>query len=109
MSEFQHDFNVNKKAIMKAIKEHYSYDSWGEVMYGNDKQVVDYNIYIDNSTEKTEYCSAFYRMSLGKDGYWHHDDCCTYYCYNIDFNDRHWRSKLKEAAIKAYEELWKED
>lgn len=106
MSKFKYDFNVDVKAIKKAIKNHYDYDSWGEVMYGNDKQVVDYNICIDNTTEETEYCSAFYRMSLGEDEYWHHDDCCTSYSYDIDFTDKQWKSKLKEAAIKAYEELW---
>ena len=62
----------------------------------------------DNRAENLEWCSAFYRMSLGEDGYWHHDDCCTYYSYNIDFNDKNWKKKLKEAAIKAYEELWEE-
>lgn len=105
MSKFKYDFNVDVKAIKRAIKNHYDFDSWGEVMYGNDEQVVDYNICIDNSTEETVYCSAFYRMSLGEDGYWHHD-CCTDYSYNIDFNDKDWKTKLKEATIKAYEELW---
>lgn len=108
MSKFKYDFNVNKKAIMKAIKEHYCYDTWGEVMYGDNEQVVDYNICIDNSTEETEYCSAFYRMFLGEDGYWYHDNCCTCYPYDIDFNDKDWKKKLKDAAIKAYEKLWEE-
>lgn len=109
MSTFKYDFNVNVKEIKKAIKEHYCYDSWGEVMYGNDKQIVDYNICIDNSTEETEYCSAFYRMYFCTDGFWHHDDCCTCYHYDIDFTDKHWKKKLKEAAIKAYEELWEKN
>ena len=109
MSKMKYDFNVDVRAIKKAIKNHYDYDSFGEVMYGNDKQVVEYNICIDNSTEKTEYYSAFYRMYLGENGCWYHDDCCNYYSYDIDFNDKHWKKKLKEAAIKAYKELWKED
>ena len=107
-NSMQYDYNVNTRAIKRAIKNHDSYDSWGEVMYGNDKQVVDYNICIDNSTDETEWCSAFYRMSLGEDGCWYHDDCCTSYSYDIDFTDRHWKKKLKDAAIKAYEELWEE-
>ena len=36
MNNMKYDFNVNVKEIKKAIKEHYCYDSWGEVMYGND-------------------------------------------------------------------------
>ncbi len=109
MNNMKYDYNVDVRAIKKAIKNHYDYDSWGEVMYGNDKQVVDYNICIDNTTEETEYCSAFYRMSLGEDGYWHHNDCCESYSYDIDFKDKDWKTKLKEAAQKAYKTLWEED
>lgn len=109
MDKFQYDFNVNKKAILRALKNHECYDCWGEVVYTNDKQGVDYNICVDNSTEETEFCSAFYKIFTDEDGIWHHDDCCTYYSYDIDFTDKNWKSKLKEAAIKAYEELWKED
>ena len=108
-NNMQYDYNVDVRAIKRAIKNHDSYDSWGEVMYGNDEQVVDYNICIDNSTDETEWCSAFYRMSVDEDGYFCHDDCCTYYEYNIDFNDKNWKKKLKEAAIKAYHELFEEN
>jgi hypothetical protein len=108
-NNMQYDYNVDVRAIKRAIKNHDCYDSWGEVMYGNDEQVVDYNICIDNSTEETEWCSAFYRMCVDDDGYFCHDDCCTYYEYNIDFNDKNWKKKLKEAAIQAYHELWEEE
>ena len=106
MSEFQYDFNVNEKAIRKAIKNHECYDSWGEVQYGNDKQGVDYNICIDNTTEETEYCSAFYKIYADENGIWHHDDCCTCYLYNIDFKDKDWKKKLEEVTKIAYAELW---
>ena len=108
-NNMQYDYNVNVRTIKRAIKNHDSYDSWGEVMYGNDEQVVDYNICIDNSTDETEWCSAFYRMSVDEDGYWRHDDCCTCYQYDIDFNDKDWKKKLKEAAIQAYHELFEEE
>ena len=80
-------FYVNEKAIKKAIKEHYCYDSWGEVEYGNDKYAVDYNICIDNTTEETEYCSAFYKIQSDENGVLHHDDCSECYVYNIDFKE----------------------
>lgn len=97
---------VNKKEILRAIKTHSCYDTWGNVEYGNDEQAVDYNICIDNSSEETEYCSAFYRLSKNKDGYWQHDGCQEWYKYEIDFSDDNWKEKLKEAAIDAYKTLW---
>lgn len=106
MSNFTYNCEVNKKEILKAIKNHECYDSWGEVEYGDDKRGVDYNICIDNTTEETEYCSAFYKICADKDGVWHHDDCCEYYQYEIDFEDKDWEKKLEETAKKAFEELW---
>lgn len=106
MSNFKYRCDINKKKILKAIKNHESYDAWGDVEYGNDKQAVDYNICIDNSTEETEYCSAFYRLSKNEDGCWQHDGCQEWYPYEIDFSDDKWKEKLKEAAIKAYKALW---
>lgn len=97
---------VKKKDILKCIKNHESYDTWGDVQYGNNKKAVDYNICIDNSTETTEYCSAFYRFYENEEGYWQHDGCQEWYPYKIDFSDKNWEEKLKEAAKKAYEELW---
>lgn len=108
MSNFKYRCDVNKKKILKAIKNHESYDTWGAVEYGNDKQAVDYNICIDNSTEETEYCSAFYRLSKNEDGCWQHDGCQEWYPYEINFSDDKWEEKLKEAAIKAYKALWEE-
>lgn len=98
--------HVDKKEILKCIKNHESYDTWGDVEYGNNEKAVDYNICIDNSTETTEYCSAFYRLYKNKEGYWQHDGCQDWYSYEIDFSDKNWKEKLKEAAEKAYEELW---
>ena len=65
--------HVDKKEILKCIKNHESYDTWGDVEYGNNEKAVDYNICIDNSTETTEYCSAFYRLYKNKEGYRQHD------------------------------------
>lgn len=106
MSEFRYICEVNKDKIIAAIKNHADYDSWGEAEYGNEEKAVDYNICIDNSTEETEYCSAFYRLSKNKDGYWEHDGCQEWYEYEIDFSDGNWEEKLRGAAIKAYEKLW---
>ena len=97
---------VKKKDILKCIKNHESYDTCGDVQYGNNKKAVDYNICIDNSTETTEYCSAFYRFYENEEGYWQHDGCQEWYPYEIDFSDKNWEEKLKEAAKKAYKELW---
>lgn len=55
MSKFRYECHVNKAEILEAIKNHDCYDAWGDVEYGNDKRAVDYNICIDNSTDKTEY------------------------------------------------------
>lgn len=99
----------DKSEILNAINNHYSFESWGDVEYGNDKQAVDYNICIDNSTEETEYCSAFYKLSVNENGYWGHDGCQEWYEYEIDFSDENWEEKLKEAAIKAYKALWGEE
>lgn len=98
-----------KSEILNAINNHHSFESWGDVEYGNDKQAVDYNICIDNSTEETEYCSAFYKLSVNENGYWGHDGCQEWYEYEIDFSDKNWEEKLKEAAIKAYKALWGEE
>ena len=108
MSELTYECHVNKEEILEAIINHEDYDSWGDVEYGNNKQAVDYNICIDNSTEETEYCSAFYRLSKNKRGYWQHDGCQEWYPYEIDFSDDNWEEKLKEAAMRAYKVLWKE-
>lgn len=108
MNNYIYKCNVNKDKILEAIKNHNEYESWGEVEYGNNQQAVDYNICIDNSTETTEYLSAFYRLSKNKDGYWYHDGCQEWYAYEIDFSDDNWKEKLKEAAIKAYKILWPE-
>lgn len=106
MSKLVYKFNVDENAIREALKNHDSYDSWGEVEYSNDKRGVDYNICIDNSTEETGFCCAFYKIYADKDGVWHHDDCCEYYCYDIDFDDKDWKKKLEEVAKIAYKELW---
>ena len=106
MSKFTYECNINKEEILDAIKNHESYDSWGEVQYTNGKKGIDYNICIDNTTEETEYCSAFYKIYADEDGCWSHDDCCEYYIYNIDFNDKDWEKKLEEATKIAYKELW---
>ena len=106
MSEFTYGCDVNKDEIIEAIINHEDYDTWGDVEYGNDERAVDYNICIYNTTEETVYCSAFYRLSVNKDGYWQHDNCQEWYEYEIDFSDEDWEKKLKEAAIKAYEVLW---
>ena len=109
MSEFTYSCNINKKEILGAIKNHEYYDTWGEVEYGNDKRAVDYNIYIDGTDEEGwDYIGAFYRLYADEDGVWHHDDCCELYEYTIDFKDKDWEAKLKEAAQKAYEALWEE-
>lgn len=107
MSKFTYECNVNKKQVLKAVRNHDCYESWGDAEYGNDEQAVDYNLCIDNSTESTEDLSAFYRLSKNKDGYWEHDECQEWYSYKIDFSDNNWKKKLKEAAKKAYEALWK--
>lgn len=108
MNKFLYECHVNKEEILDAIKNHDCYDTWGDAEYGNDKRAVEYNICIDNSTEETEYLSAFYRLYKNKDGYWQHDSCQEWYLYEIDFSDENWEEKLKEAAVKAYKELWKE-
>lgn len=106
MSKFRYECHVNKAEILEAIKNHDCYDTWGDVEYGNDERAVDYNICIDNSTDKTEYCSAFYRLIKDKDGYWQYDNCQEWYLYEIDFSDDNWEEKLKKAAMKAYKALW---
>lgn len=106
MNKFRYKCHVNKAEILEAIKNHDCYDTWGDVEYGNDKRAVDYNICIDNSTDKTEYCSAFYRLFKDKDGYWQYDNCQEWYLYEIDFSDDNWEEKLKKAAMKAYKALW---
>ena len=100
---------MNKEEILDAIKNNEDYETWGDVEYGNDERAVDYNICIDNSTEETEYCSAFYRLYKNGDGLWQHDGCQEWYEHEIDFNDENWEVKLREAAIKAYKKLWKDD
>ena len=72
------------------------------------RQAVEYNICIDNSTEKTEYLSAFYRIFKGKDGNWQHDSCQEWYSHEIDFSDDNWKEKLEDAAIRAYKTLWED-
>lgn len=106
MKNFEYICNINTEEILSAIKNHDSYDSWGEVQYVNNKKGVEYNICIDNTTEETEYCSAFYKISADKDGVWHNDDCLECYLYNIDFNDNEWEKKLEIAAKQAFKELW---
>lgn len=101
---------VDSDRIIEAIINHEDYDTWGEVEYGDDERAVDYNICIDNSTEETEYCSAFYRIyNKNGRGLWQHDGCQEWYAYEIDFNDENWEAKLKEAAEKAFEKLWLND
>lgn len=107
INKFNYDCSIDKEIILKAIENHECYDSWGEVEYGDDTRAVDYNICIDGTDESDwEYVGAFYRLYLGDDGYWHHDNCCEYYQYDIDFNDENWEEKLKETSKKAFEELW---
>lgn len=108
MGKFNFKCHVNKHEILEAIKNHDCYDSWGDVMYGNSRKAVEYNICVDNSTNKTEYLSAFYRLSKDKDGVWQHDNCQEWYAYEINFTDNRWKEKLKEAAVKAYKALWEE-
>ena len=100
--------SINKKKILEAVKNHDCYDSWGEVMYMSGRQGVEYNICIDNSTKETACLSAFYRLSKGKDG-WQNDGCQEWYTYEIDFSDKDWKEKLKDAAKQAFKYLWKEE
>lgn len=106
MSGFTYECNVNKEEILDAVKNREDYDTWGDVMYGNEQQAVDYNICIDNSTKETEYCSAFYRMFVNEEGCWQHDSCQEWYPYEIDFSDENWKERLREVTVKAYEVLW---
>lgn len=101
--------NVNKEKILHAVKNHNCYDSWGEVQYGDDKRAVEYNICIDNTTEKTEYLSAFYRILKDENGNWQHDGCQEWFTYNIDFSDKDWKKKLKEASKQAFAKLWSDN
>ena len=107
MKKLKYKCYVDKDKIQKAVANHKSYDSWGEVEYGDNKRAVEYNICFDNSTDKTEYLSAFYRIFKGKDGKWYLDSCQEWYSYEIDFSDNDWKGKLKEAAMKAYKALWR--
>lgn len=106
MNHFTYKCDINKTEILSAIERHDCYDSWGDAEYGNSEKAVEYNVCIDNSTNQTEYLSAFYRIAKGKDGCWQHDDCQEWYSYEINFSDAKWQEKLKEAAIKAYNKLW---
>lgn len=105
MDNFTYECHINKEEMLKDIEDLVCVDSWGEVEYGDGEKAVDYNICIDNSTNETEYCSAFYKLYKNSEGYWIHD-CSEWYSYEIDFNDKDWEEKLKEAAKKAYNELW---
>ena len=106
-NELTYECSVNKEKILEAIKNRKHFEIWGTAQYGRDAQIIDYNIYIDNTTKN---CSAFYRRIYKKEvyeEYWESDfdDC---YSYAIDFSDDNWEEKLKEAAIKAYKILWGE-
>ena len=106
-NNFTYDCSIDKETILNAIENHEYYDTWGEVEYGDDTRAVDYNIYIDGTEESGwDYIGAFYRLALGDDGCWHHDDCCEYYSYTIDFNVEDWEEKLKDATKTAFKELW---
>lgn len=84
------------------------YDSWGDVVYGDENRAVDYNMYIDNTTDETIVACAFYRLIKGEDGLWTHDDCSTYFSYNIDFTNDNWEQELKEASKLAFKALYSE-
>lgn len=99
---------ICKFEILNCIEKHENYDSWGDAEYGNEEKAVDHNLCIDNSAENTEYNSAFYRIFKNEKGLWEHDKLKDCYPYEIDFSDEYWTVKLKEAAKKAYKELWKE-
>lgn len=103
---FSYECDVDKNGILDAINNHNCYDTWGEVVYGNGRQAVDYNICIDNTTDETENLSAFYKLFKNDKGYWQHDECTQWYSYKIDFSDKDWKNKLKEAAKRAYKELF---
>lgn len=100
---------IERKRIEDAIKNHECYDSWGLAEYGNNDVAVDYNLCIDNSTEETENCSAFYKIVNEGNGVWYHDNCSKWYHYEIDFNDEYWEQKLEEAAKLAFDYLFSDE
>lgn len=107
MYTFKSNINAKEKEnIIDALKSNDDYDMWGLVLYGNDYLMVDYNICIDNSTEKPEISGAFYRLSARENGSLSHDNCSVWYPYMIDFTDTRWEEKLKKAAQCAFKKLF---
>lgn len=108
MNNFDYYFNVDEKVILETIINNWDYDGWGEVEYSNDEKGVDYNIYIDNSTNETIFGSAFYKIFKNKNNRWQHDTS-QYYPYEINFKDPNWKVNLKNESKKAYKTLWEKN
>ena len=104
MNEFS--LNFDSTEVIEAMSNHECIDIWGACEYGNNKRAVDYNLRIDNTTDETKNYSAFYKFIAGVSGIFHHDNFQERYKYEIDFNDKEWKTKLKQAAEKAYEEIF---
>jgi len=78
-------------------------DEWGAAQYWNGDKGVEYNFCKDTGND----CSAIYSMSINSEGYVE-TDYDNYIHYEIDFNDKHWRLKLREAMLNVYNSLCKE-
>lgn len=100
--EYVNEINRDRrKEIMETLKRKESLDEWGDVQFGNDKVAVDYNLCIDNSTEESIDCSAFYLMRIGSDGFWY-TDTSNFVPYQIDFANQNWEEDLRLNAELAF-------
>lgn len=85
-----------------------NHDEWGcAYAWINDISGVEYNFCIECCSEsEIVNSSAIYRMSYNEEEGIMETDYNSYIHYEIDFRDREWKRKLKEAMYNAFESFF---
>ena len=100
---------VSKRTLAKPIKEGECVDEWGCAFLSlGDREMVEYNFCIDNTTGELINSSAIYKVCYYKEleECFSEVDTSNYIHYEIDFSNRKWKKELEtamcEAAIKLF-------
>ena len=98
--EIGYDFECN---ISKKYKNYTNHDEWGcACVWLGENIGAEYNFCIDNSTN----CCAIYKMEFNNKTDYMETDYSTFIHYEIDFNNRKWKTELENAMCKALIEFF---
>ena len=94
--------DMTKRKILKEITNTNCFDEWGCVCVSlGDEMGVEYNLYIDNTTNENINSSAIYKVDYNEEEGYIETDYDTFIPYKIDFDNPKWKKELENAMCEA--------